>query len=422
MKSRLSGLAIGVAVFVAGAGVAGAQTTLVCDLENRIIVCPATGSPRAQLQAATFIAGSEPTGATLAQAVALEVATAPLGSSSGGFVYSFDPATRGFRRTSATFGPAFAERAMTIGRGKFSGGLNFIHRSYDEFGGLDLGNFDVFEFQGGSQLAARSADVELKVKTDTVAAFGHFGLHDKLDFGVLIPWVNLSLSGTSRIFVDPENELQRVLLGTTTSGLGDVALFSKYRIKTFGADPSAGAGTRGGALAATATVRLPTGDEEKLLGLGIGRAMLSLVGSASMGRWSPHANVGYELWTSRVEVPRDFQGTSTLSAKDQVHYAAGVEVEMTRRFTLIGDVLGRYLRGSGQVDYQLYQFRPNPQQIQGADALVADPNGVHSVFLIPGAKWNFFRNGLLSVNVIVPVTKGGLRDRVTPVVGIDWGF
>ena len=144
-------------------------------------------APFAELQTATFIAGSEPTGLTLAQAVALEVATAPLGSSSGGFIYSFDPATRGHRRTSSTFGPAFAERALTIGKGKISGGLNFLHRSYDEFGGLDLSQFDVFSFQGGRTLAVRSAEMELDIETDTTAVFGHFGLLDNLDVGILVP-------------------------------------------------------------------------------------------------------------------------------------------------------------------------------------------------------------------------------------------
>ena len=233
--------------------------------------------------------------------------------------------------------------------------------------------------------------------------------------------MKVSLSGTSRILNDPQDHMQRVLVGSSTSGFGDVALFTKYRFKSFGPPPAAGADPNG-ALAAAATIRLPTGDEEELRGLGIGRALFSLIGSGSFGRFSPHANVGYEVWTKSFTVPRDFQGLATLTAKDQVQYAAGAEFEVTRDFTIIADVLGRYLRGTGQVDYQPFQYRPNPPEIQGADALVADPNGIHSAFIIPGFKWNFFRTGLLTANFIVPVTKKGLRDRFTPVIGIDWGF
>lgn len=414
------------ALLSAGTGRAHAQGTLTCALDaNRVIVCPVTGSPRSQLQTATFIAGSEPTGLTLAQAVALEVATAPLGSSSGGFIYSFDPATRGHRRTSATFGPAFAERALTIGQGKLSGGVNFIHRSYDQFGGLDLGEFNVFTFQGGRDLAVRSSEMVLDIETDTIAVFGHYGIRDNLDIGVLVPYVSLSLSGTSIILVDPQinpqNVMQRVLMGSSTSGFGDVALFGKYRFKRFGPEPAAGAPPNG-ALAAATTIRLPTGDEEELRGLGIGRALVSIIGSASIGRFSPHANVGYEFWTKSFTVPRDFQGLTTLSAKDQIQYAGGTEFEVTRDFTIVGDVIGRFQRGTGQVDYQRFQYRPNPPEVQGADALIAVPNGVHSAYIVPGFKWNFFRNGLLTANFIVPLTNSGLRDRFTPVIGIDWGF
>jgi len=207
----------------------------------------------------------------------------------------------------------------------------------------------------------------------------------------------------------------------SSSGLGDIAIFSKFRFKQFGPEPTAG-GKPSGALAAAATIRLPTGDEDGLRGLGVGRSLFSVIGSASFGRFSPHGNVGYEFWTSRVTVPRDFQGLTSLAANAQIEYTAGVEIEATRSLTILGDVLGRYLRGTGQVDYQPYQYRPNQSQVQGADALVAVPNGVSSVILAPGVKWNFFQNALITVNALIPVNKNGLRDRFTPVIGIDWGF
>ena len=113
---------------------------------------------------------------------------------------------------------------------------------------------------------------------------------------------------------------------------------------------------------------------------------------------------------------------STLSSKGQLHYTAGVEIEATRTVTILGDVVGRYLRGTGQVDYQPYRSPAKSVRLQGADVLVAAPNGVDSVYLAPGVKWNFFQNGLLTVNALISVTKEGLRDRFTPVIGIDWGF
>ncbi|MEO7134641.1 MAG: transporter [Vicinamibacterales bacterium] len=401
--------------------VVSAQGNLTCDLAASVLVCPAAGSPRSQLETATLIAGSEATGATFAQAVSLEVATAPLGSSSGGFVYTFDRATRGQRRTSASFGPAFAERALTIGQGNFSGGFNVLKRSYDTFGDVDLDKFEVFRFIGGGELAARSSQIQLRTDTETTAIFGHVGVLNNLDVGVMVPYIHLTLDGVSQLFTDSGGEVQRVLLRSSTQGFGDLGIFTKFKFAQFGAPPGADAGPNA-ALALAATFRLPTGSKEELRGLGVGRALLSLVASGAAGRFSPHVNVGYEFWTDSVVVPQDFQGLTTLASKDQVQYAGGVEVEVTRRLTLVGDVLGRFLRGTGQVGYQPFEYRQNPLNIQGANALVAAPNGVHSIYAVPGVKWNFYADALLNFHALVSLTREGLRDRITPVIGIDWGF
>ena len=402
------------------AHLANAQGPTACGLNGPVIECQATGSARDQLRTATFIAGSEAAGETLAQAVALEVATAPFGSSSGGFTFSFDPETRTWSRTSGTFGPAFSERALTIGRGRLSAGFNFLHRSYDRFEDFSLDHFDVFRFQGGA-LPVTVSDFQLGVKTNTLAAFAHYGLLNTVDIGVSIPYVQLTLEGTSRIFGAANEELQRVLVDASGSGLADVTIAGKYRFWQFGADPAAGAAPNG-ALAAAVTVRVPSGDKDELRGLGLTRTLVSLVGSATLGRFSPHVNVGYEFWSDGIEIPRDFQGLVTLVAKDQVQYAGGVEYEVHPQLTLVADVIGRYQRATGSVGYQSFTFPANRSNVQGATALVAVPDGVHSMLLAPGAKWNVFRRTLVTAHVLVSITTSGLRDLVTPVIGVDWGF
>ena len=67
--------------------------------------------------------------------MATQFSTFPLGSSTGGMTYVFDDTVGTFRRGTNSFGPSFAERALTIGRRKLSAG----------FGELD----------GGELLAAR---------------------------------------------------------------------------------------------------------------------------------------------------------------------------------------------------------------------------------------------------------------------------
>ena len=70
--------------------------------------------------------------------LAVQLSTFPIGSSAGGFIYSFDPALGTFRRASRSFGPAFAERALTIGRRRISAGFNYQHTTFDTFEGRNL--------------------------------------------------------------------------------------------------------------------------------------------------------------------------------------------------------------------------------------------------------------------------------------------
>jgi hypothetical protein len=47
---------------------------------------------------------------------------------------------------------------------------------------------------------------------------------------------------------------------------------------------------------------------------------------------------------------------------------------------------------------------------------------LHVVLATVGAKFNPFGSLLVSANVIVPMTRSGLRSRVGTVVGVDWAF
>ena len=418
--SRMCRAATTTIAIVLSGGFASAQEPVGCELDQLVIACEALGSPRAQLLTGTTIAGSEATGQALSQAIALELATAPFGSSSGGFTFTFESDTRAWRRTAGTFGPAFAERALTIGRGRFSAGFNFLRRVYDSFDDLDLDNFEVFRFQGGA-LPVTSSVFSLEASSETLAGFAHYGLLDNVDVGVVVPYIWFHIAGTSRLFGTAGQEVQRVQLDSSASGIGDIAVFGKVRIMSFGPQPAAGADPHG-AVALAATVRLPTGSEDDLLGLGVTRTHFQAIASATFGRWSPHANIGYEVWSAGIPIPRDFQGLETISAKDQVHLTAGVEYEINPRLTVLGDVLGRYLRGAGGIGYQDFVFPSNRPNVVGASALVAVPDGLWTVIAAPGIKWNVFGNTLLTADVLVAVTGRGLRDRVTPVVGIDIGL
>src|SRR4051794_36488300 len=61
---------------------------------------------------------SRAVGEAIALTTAVEIATEPFPSSSGGFIFKLDPSTGLLARTTTTFGPAFGERALTSGDGQ----------------------------------------------------------------------------------------------------------------------------------------------------------------------------------------------------------------------------------------------------------------------------------------------------------------
>jgi hypothetical protein len=171
-------------------------------------------------------------------------------------------------------------------------------------------------------------------------------------------------------------------------------------------------------------VRLPTGDEAGLRGLGITRTLASLVGSTTFGRVSPHVNVGYEFWSSGVSIPSNFLESTAVEAKDQVVYSAGVEVAVHSLVTANVDVLGRYLRGGGRIGPQSFTYAPSSNDfgISSATALAASSQGLHTLVIAPGFKLNIFGGALLSAHALITPSGDGLRDSIAPVVGFDWAF
>src|ERR1044071_9924765 len=106
-------------------------------------------------------------GEVIADLVGLEVSTAPIGSSAGGFTFTFDPVTRSFSRAAPSFGPMFGERAITAGVGRASVGVNYIHTTYDTPDGVnvrDEGVQTVVMRAGATPLFAGRA--VLNIKTD----------------------------------------------------------------------------------------------------------------------------------------------------------------------------------------------------------------------------------------------------------------
>jgi hypothetical protein len=417
--------------------------------------------------------------------VATQFATFPLGSSSGGITYVFDESVGTFTRSSRSFGPLFAERALTIGRGKFNAGFNYQHTTYDRFEGRNLDDGSIkfylrhndccgfidpstltgFRLVGdGSRLNPPfegdliEAALSLKATTHTTALFANYGVTSRWDVGVAVPIVrvNLDASVTARVLrivtnPPPEamlSDAQRATsLDTHTfqlgnpnatrtiahrgdaTGLGDIAVRTKYHVLR-------GAG---GGLAAALDLRLPTGDENELLGTGGVQAKFMLVASSEHGRFGQHVNLGYTAASG--EVAGALGGLSSAHVADEVNYSGGVEFVAHPRVTVIGDVVGRTLRDAGRLDVVNKPFEwnePTPllgRTGPGCGGFVGftcrtvmlpefAPRAGNLTLMLgaAGAKVNLTGNLLLSGSVLFPLTDAGLRSRVTTIVGLDYAF
>ncbi len=401
----------------------------------------------------------------------MQLSTFPLGSPAGGFTYTFDETLGTFRRTTPSFGPVFAERAVTMGKNRFNAGFSYQHTTYRSFEGQDLdGGAIKFYLRHEECCSAGSgggtggggggggggagpvvtpndtrfdppfegdlieAALSMRTSTDTAVFSLNYGLTDRWDVGVLFPLVHVKLEADVQASIlrlstsgDPlthtfeagnPNATQKSFhLGGSATGLGDVVLRSQYRVLDF----------TGGGVAGGVDVRLPTGDQNNLLGAGGQTKMFAIV-SGGGGRFMQHANFGYTAtWGSVPNVGLLATLGGETSLPDEINYAVGVELVAESRLTIVGDILGRSLRDAGRLDVVSKPFEyvtrsGGPVQTATFDELDPRPGNLNLTLGTVGVKFNPKGNLLISASVLFPLTSSGLKSRVTPVVGIDYAF
>ncbi len=385
----------------------------------------------------------------LNEELANQLSSYPLASSAGGFSYRFEPGV-GFARATDSFGPVYADRADTIGKGKINFGINYSHFSFDRIDGLSLRGGDVLlvfthqdvnddgeffhPFEEGDLIGAQ---LLLKINTNIAAFVFSYGVSDRFDVGVSIPAVSVSLDAQMNAVLirlatgRTDRSIHRFTGGATTagfrqtgsaSGLGDIALRGKFQVVR---------GSAGG-LALAADVRFPSGDERDLLGTGATQARASLIGSLHLGTFNPHINVGY-TWSG---TPPDDRAPNEKTAPratipNEIFYTGGFDWAVSPRLTLAADVLGRSIRDAEVVRVMNHTFQANtnpnpatPPVIMEATLprLVAVRGNLNPLVGSVGVKLNPFGNFLLTVNALVPINREGLQSRVVPLVGLEYSF
>ena len=348
----------------------------------------------------TVPSGNPAIGDVISVLTGLEVATAPLGSPSGGFVYAYDEGVGAPLRRSGTFGPQFIERALTTGRGTTSFGLNVFDATYDTLSGLPLNNLRVATFRGPQPFIS-SSTLNLRIRSQTAALFASMGVTDNLDLAIGVPLVRLSIDA-AMTQVEPGIGSAILLANGSSTGFGDTAVLGKYRFWSSTNEQTS--------LAAMFSLRL-------------WRTMVGAIASTSIGRLAIHANGGYEFWDKSVALSNNQPGPTDQiwGLSDQVHYGAAVEFELHPTFTIMVETMGRHVRNAGQLNSVSFDTELSPELgIDGVNLLQVTSGRLRKIVFVPGIKWNIGGNRIVSFGLRMAQADTGLKDTLTPLVGFNW--
>lgn len=349
-----------------------------------------TGSPAQDRVAAAA------TGETISHALIASLATLPVATSSSGFVYRLNQELGTVERRTPGFGPSFVERAQPVGRGQTSFGLTFQHLRFDSLDGRNLrdGSFVTTANRFPDEASPFDVDqLTLSVDASIATLYGGAGLTDRLEVGFAAPLVMLQLEG-SRLNIYRGTAFRQAAARARAVGLADLVARAKYAV--YDAEHAA--------VAAAVDVRLPAGRSEDLLGAGSASMLVSGIGSFGRGPLTGHVNAGF----------------STGGLARELRYSGALEAAAAPRFTVVGEVLGRWIDTPGHIVAQTManQSLPGVQTVR----LVPDTSTLRTMTAVPGVKWNVSDTWVLAANVAIPLTSSGLTAPLTPFVGLDYAW
>jgi hypothetical protein len=382
-----------------------------------------------------------------------QLATFPIGSSSGGFAFRFNPELGTFSRSSESFGPLLSERALTLGSGQFSLGTVYQHTSYDEFEDLSLRNAEIVFYYphndccpGQSMFGVPAGDdslltpafegdvlrnaLTLDLRTHTTGFFATAGITNSFDIGAVVPIIRVRLDArVDRSIIRLATESNPLVHsfdnegGTTQTstasgeavGVGDILLRGKFQFFS-----SANA-----ALALGAEVRLPTGDETELLGTGTTQGRVALLATTTMGAASLHFNVGYTASGDRSE---EAAANFVPAPLDEVNYSVATDVVVHPRVTAAFEINGRRFSDVERVVSEPLTVRfsrltsPTVVEATSLPGLGIIQSDMNWILGAAGLKINLARTLLLNTAVLFPLTNSGLHNRTTASIGVDYTF
>jgi hypothetical protein len=365
------------------------------------------------------------------QALATQLASVQIPSPASGITYTFDSTLGVFNRSTQSFGPILSDRAETIGRNKFAVGFHYQHFTFDSLEGVDLGSIpSVFTHDNaapGGRADVVTTSNSLDITMDQFMTFATYGVTDRFDLAVGIPVLSVDFSATSLATIqrlgtassplthyyrqaDGSIGTQRTFSSSgSASGIGDVLVRAKGTIYKSGAT----------GLALGLDARLPTGDEENLLGSGALSLKPFLAFSYSHSGISPHVKMAYQ-WNGESVLAGNVTTGEKADLPDIVFYEAGADIGLAKQLTLAFDLLGKtVINGERLVSTTFHGLDANqtafPNVLFQTDSFTQLDGAV-------GIKTNLKGNLLLDLNITFKLNDTGLRDNLTTLAGLEYTF
>lgn len=371
--------------------------------------------------------------AFITDAIGGRVASMPVGSTSGGETFRFEGGVP--VRTSTSAGPVFAERALTLGRGRALAGVSRSGFHLQSLRGVDLRNvgltfthqnvdFPDCDAQFGDRCAKMGVPglendvIEVRMSLDldvrVTSFYMTYGATDRLDVGAVVPVVSTTLRGESEAQIQPfgGTTVAHFFAGTPTNpgldatrtvqgnamGLGDVSLRAKAGLRETGRT----------SVAVLADARFATGSAADLLGAGAFAARGLAIVTTRFGDVAAHANAGYAYRARRRQ-------------NDAVLVTVGFDDQMTKQVTLAAELLGELQVGSSRLRLPPPVSYDAPFRRTVVPTTIPDRRDdiVNGSF---GFKVTPRRDVIGVVNALFPLNRGGLRPGVTYTAGVEVGF
>jgi hypothetical protein len=377
-----------------------------------------------------FNSGFESEFSQFGTALTSQIVSVPLPSPASGFTYQFDPGLGVFTRSTTSFGPILSERADTIGARRLSIGFAYQSLAFDSIEGMDLHAIPAVFTHDNAELRGGREDVVTTVNTidATVtrsAAFLSYGVTNSLDLSLAIPYITTDIEVTSdatirrigttvpdihffRLTDDSVGSRRLFTAFGHASGIGDIAVRLKQTVKK--------SDRQGFALGVD--MRLPTGDEENLLGTGAPGVQPFAVWSGTYGPFSPHVNAGY-LWNGSSILAGDPETGTAADLPDVGTYSLGAVLAVHPRVTAAFDVLGRYVIDSPRVTQEDFHALDGRSVFPN---IAFESGSFNELSGAIGLKVNVAGRMLINANLLIQLNSVGLRDKISPLIGVEYAF